>query len=154
LRDTIEHIPDQDRIMARMKTFLKPGGVIFFAFPPWRMPFGGHQQVCRNKLLSALPYFHLLPRFLYKWLLRLGGESDALIQGLMEVRDTGISISRFQQILKEQDWSVLKQTYYLINPNYEIKFGLRQRSVPALLNLPIIRDFYVTALYCVVTPKS
>lgn len=154
LRDTIEHIPDQDRIMDRMKTFLKPGGVIFFAFPPWRMPFGGHQQVCRNKILSALPYFHLLPRFLYKWLLRLGGESAALIQGLMEVRDTGISIGRFQKILKEQHWSVLKQTYYLINPNYEIKFGLKQRVVPALINIPIIRDFYVTALYCVVSPKT
>ena len=153
LRDTIEHIPDQDRIMARMKTFLKPGGVIFFAFPPWRMPFGGHQQVCRNKVLSALPYFHLLPRWLYRAVLRLGGESDALIQGLMEVRDTQISIHRFHSILNSQNWKIHKQTYYLINPNYEIKFGLKPRVVPAVFNMPVLRDFYVTALYCIVSPK-
>jgi 2-polyprenyl-3-methyl-5-hydroxy-6-metoxy-1,4-benzoquinol methylase len=154
LRDTIEHIPDQDRIMARMKIFLKPGGMIFFAFPPWRMPFGGHQQVCRNKLLSALPYFHLLPRYFYKMTLRIAGESEALIQGLMEVRDTQISIDRFHRILKSQNWQIRKQTYYLINPNYEIKFSLEPRVVPAIFNVPILRDFYVTALYCIVSPKK
>jgi SAM-dependent methyltransferase len=153
LRDTIEHIPEQDRIMARMKTFLKPGGVIFFAFPPWRMPFGGHQQVCRNKMLSALPYFHLLPRWLYKTVLRIGGESDALIQGLMEVRDTQISIQRFQRILRTQNWTIRKQTYYLFNPNYEIKFGLKPREVSSIFNIPLLRDFYVTALYCIVSLK-
>ena len=40
LKDVIEHIHDQPKLIAWMKTFLNPGGVIFFGFPPWQMPFG------------------------------------------------------------------------------------------------------------------
>ena len=49
LRDVLEHIPNQEDFMKHLKQFLSPDGVVFFAFPPWRMPFGGHQQICRNK---------------------------------------------------------------------------------------------------------
>ena len=69
LKDVIEHIHDQPRLIGWMKQFLNPGGIIFFGFPPWYMPFGGHQQVCRSKV-SKLPYIHLLPRFFYKAILK------------------------------------------------------------------------------------
>ena len=65
LRDVIEHIHDQGKFLAMVHRFLAPGGRIFFGFPPWRMPFGGHQQVCRSKL-SKLPWFHLLPTGAYR----------------------------------------------------------------------------------------
>ena len=44
LKDVIEHIPDQERVIPYLKEFLKPGGRVFFGFPPWYMPHGGHQQ--------------------------------------------------------------------------------------------------------------
>ena len=47
LKDVIEHIPDQERMLPRLREFLAPGGVIFFGFPPWQMPFGGHQQIAQ-----------------------------------------------------------------------------------------------------------
>ena len=47
LRDVIEHIFDQERFMAFIRDFLAPGGVLFIGFPPWYMPFGGHQQICQ-----------------------------------------------------------------------------------------------------------
>ena len=59
LKDVIEHIHDQDAILSRLRDFLRPGGHIFFGFPPWQMPFGGHQQVLAHRLLSRTPYFHL-----------------------------------------------------------------------------------------------
>ena len=49
LKDVIEHIPDQAKFMLRLREFLKPNGKVFFGFPPWQMPFGGHQQICKNK---------------------------------------------------------------------------------------------------------
>ena len=61
LKDVIEHIHDQDGVLNRLRDFLKPGGRIFFGFPPWQMPFGGHQQVLAHRVLSKTPYFHLLP---------------------------------------------------------------------------------------------
>ena len=99
LKDVIEHIPGQKEFIHHLPSFLNEGGFIFFAFPPWQMPYGGHQQVCTNKFLSKLPYYHLLPRPIYKLLLKMGGESNATIDELIDVKSTGISIERFERAL-------------------------------------------------------
>lgn len=154
LKDVIEHIPDQDRFMHFLQAFLAPGGVVFFAFPPWYMPFGGHQQICRNKWLSKLPYYHLLPAALYHQVLRWGGETAQTIQELQEIKDTGISIERFEQILRKRNYAVLQRKIFLINPIYQFKFGWAPRTQNALLsNLPYVRDFLSTAVYFLVTKK-
>ena len=74
MKDVIEHIFDQKKLLQRLHDFLLPQGVIFFGFPPWQMPFGGHQQIATNKFLSRLPYYHLLPRPVYKWILKSFGD--------------------------------------------------------------------------------
>src|SRR5690606_33615801 len=76
MRDVIEHIPNQEKFMNFVKTFMHPKTIFFLGFPPWRMPFGGHQQTCKNKILSTLPYYHLLPRRIYRRVLKAGGEPE------------------------------------------------------------------------------
>jgi len=154
LKDVIEHIPDQDRFMHFLQAFLAPEGVVFFAFPPWYMPFGGHQQICRSKYLSKLPYFHLLPMPLYKQVLRWGGENDRTILELEEIKDTGISIERFESILRKRQYAVLRRKIFLINPIYQFKFGWAPRIQNAFLSsLPYVRDFLSTAVYFLVSKK-
>ena len=153
MRDTLEHIPNQAAFMEHLKIFLKPNGKVFFAFPPWRMPFGGHQQMCHSKVLSNLPYFHILPRAMYGWILKFFGESQGAIDGLQEIKDTRISMQKFQRIVKQLNYKVEKQTSFLINPNYEIKFKLKTRKLPVLMNIPYIRDFFITTLYTIVSLK-
>lgn len=148
MRDTIEHIPNQEVFLSHVKPLMKPGAVIFFAFPPWRMPFGGHQQICNNKLLSLTPYFHILPEKIYRVILSLFGESAQTIEELIEIKDTRISIQRFHKILQKNNFHILEKTYYLINPNYEVKFRLTPRELPGFLSISQIRDFYTTAMYC------
>lgn len=152
LRDVLEHLPDRDIFLDKIKTLLKPGGKVFMGFPPWQNPFGGHQQICENRWLSKAVFVHLLPRPLYKGLLKKGGESDAKIQNLMEVRDTRISIGHFLRLLKKCDYKIDKQTLYFINPNYEIKFGLKPRK-QILSFVPVLRNFIVTTCYYVISPK-
>ena len=154
LRDVIEHIPNQEQFFREIGKFLKVDGVLFFGFPPWRMPFGGHQQICNSKFLSVLPYFHLLPKFLYKPFLKLFGESDGTILSLEEIKDTGISIRRFNKGLRTNSFAVVKSTHYLINPNYETKFNLKGRILPSFFKIPHLSDFYTTAVYSVVKKKS
>jgi len=151
MRDTLEHIHNQELFMQYVKSFLKPNGKLFFAFPPWRMPFGGHQQVCESKFLSKLPYFHILPKAIYKGILKLFGEKSDKINSLLEIKETGITIRRFRKIIKKHDFTVEKQTLYLINPNYEIKFGMKPRTLPRILNIPFFREFFTTTCYCVLT---
>lgn len=56
LRDVIEHIPHQEQFMHNMKRFMNDRTIVFFGFPVWCNPFGGHQQICRNRVLSHLPW--------------------------------------------------------------------------------------------------
>ena len=147
MRDVIEHIHDHEKALRHIKTFLKPNGKLFVAFPPWRMPFGGHQQVCDSKILSMMPYIHLLPKCLYRTLLKLFKEPDSKIEELLELKKTKMPIQKFLRLVKKIDFKIEKQTFYLINPNYEIKFGLKPKKLPCILSIPIIRDFYTTSLY-------
>ncbi|ANQ47681.1 methyltransferase domain-containing protein [Flammeovirga sp. MY04] len=145
LKDVIEHIPDQEKIIHYFRSFLKEHGKIFFGFPPWQMPFGGHQQIVESKLLSKLPYYHLLPSFLYKFILDNGNVSKGLVKELMDIKATGISLERFERICKRQQFKVKEKTHYFINPIYEYKFGLKPRKkIPILGDIPWVRNFVTT----------
>ncbi len=145
LKDVIEHIHDQEKCLRMLRTFLTDDGVIYFGFPPWQMPFGGHQQILKNKLLANMPYYHLLPTPLYGGLLRAFGQDPA---GLLEIKETGISIERFERIVKRTGYRISAVRHYLINPIYEFKFGLKPREQVGLIrHIPYLRDFFTTCAY-------
>ncbi|MGL4909160.1 MAG: class I SAM-dependent methyltransferase [Bacteroidales bacterium] len=147
LRDVIEHIHNQEKFMAFVKKFLKPDGVIFFAFPPWQMPFGGHQQVSKG-FTKNLPFIHLLPKKIYAWILKKSGNTQSGIDSFFELKDTGISIERFERIFRKEGFKQIKKDLYFINPNYEIKFKLKPRKCWRIFNSIIgLRNFYITAAY-------
>jgi SAM-dependent methyltransferase len=149
LKDVIEHIHDQAKLIGWMKNFLKPSGMIFFGFPPWYMPFGGHQQMAGSKI-SRLPYIHLLPRSIYRWILKKKKEP---VDALMEIRDTGISIERFEKICKQQGYRITHKRHYLFNPIYEWKFKLKpRRQLPLIRSIPFFRNFITTCVYYIIQP--
>lgn len=151
LKDVIEHIHDQPKLIAWMKSFLNKDGVIFFGFPPWQMPFGGHQQIMKGKFLSKLPWFHLLPAAMYKAILKTGKENVA---EMMEIKETGISIERFEKIVGETGYNVVNKTHYLINPIYEYKFGWKSKKQNELIkSIPWLRNFFTTCVYYLITPN-
>lgn len=148
LKDSIEHIPEQEKIIGHLKRYLAKDGKIFFGFPPWYMPFGGHQQICKNKWLSKLPYYHLLPAPVYKWLLKAAGESKETVTELLEIKDTGISIERFERIVRKTGYRIYARKHYLINPIYRYKFKLEPREQFGLMrSVPFVRNFFTTCVY-------
>jgi len=154
-RDVIEHIPNQEKFMHRCRDFIKPNGVYFIGFPPWHNPFGGHQQLLKNRFFSKLPYFHILPRFIFQGILQLIGENKSKIKGMMEIYDTRITIDRLNRILKDNDYSILKKTDYLFNPNYETKFGIKPREQLKIISkIPFFRNFFITASYYLVSANK
>jgi SAM-dependent methyltransferase len=151
LKDVIEHIHDQERFMRRMADFLAPGGRVFFGFPPWQMPYGGHQQICDSKLLAALPYYHLLPARAYRFLLERLETNPVKIDNLMEIKQTGISIERFERIVQRTAYRIRLRRFYLINPIYQYKFGLKPRLQAGLIaRIPYLRNFLTTCMYYLV----
>ncbi len=152
MRDVLEHIHNQEKFMGFVKRFLKPDSKFFLGFPPWHNPFGGHQQICKSKFLSKLPYFHILPRSVYRFIMKVFGESEATINNLLEVKETGITVERFEKIVKRQHYIIDKRILYFINPNYEIKFGLKPKVVWKFISsIPFVRNFFITTNYYVIS---
>ena len=148
LKDVIEHIHEQEKFMTRVEEFLVDGGVIFFGFPSWRMPYGGHQQCAKSKIMANLPYYHLLPRPVYKWVLQLFGETPDMVEGLLEIKDTGISTKRFEKICKANNFKLLSQIKYFIAPIYEYKFGYKTKVLPKwIASIPFFNDFFTFQSY-------
>lgn len=155
LKDVIEHIHDQDKVLNRLRDFLKEDGHIYFGFPPWQMPFGGHQQIAQSKTLSRLPYYHLLPMSLYKGLLKSFGENQRIIDDLAEIKETGISIERFERLIKKNNFSIQEKEFYLINPIYKYKFNLEaKKQIPLISGLPYLRNYLTTCVYYLVKKET
>jgi SAM-dependent methyltransferase len=149
LKDVIEHISGQKKLLIQLQSFLKPDGVIFLGFPPWQMPFGGHHQMHRNKFISRLPYIHLLPMAVYKWL--IGSKSKELI----EIKKTGLSIERFEKIAKESNYLIAGKQYFLINPIYQYKFNIKERKQGKIIGfVPFLRNFLTTTVFYLIQIKQ
>jgi SAM-dependent methyltransferase len=151
LRDSLEHITYQEKFLLHIKEFLNPDGIIFISFPPWQMPFGGHQQLCENSFLGWLPYIHLFPEQVFVFILKLFREKEYRINELLEIRNTRISIEKFRQFIFNCKLTIEREDLYFINPAYKIKFKLNPIRMPGFFNIPYLRNFYTTACYYILS---
>lgn len=155
LKDVIEHIHDQAKFMKKIHEFLNKDAYIFFGFPSWRMPYGGHQQVCKSKIASKLPYFHILPRGIYKFILQAFGEDKQKIENLLEIKDTRISTARFEKICKANNFKINKRIKYFIAPIYEYKFGYKTKLLwNWVAAIPWFNDFFTFQSYYLISNKK
>lgn len=151
--DVIEHIDDKEGFMCKCKQLLKQGGGIFMSFPAWQMPFGGHQQICRSRFLSHLPFFHLLPTSFYEWILRAWKEDKGCVSELLNIKQTKCSIELFESTMRKEGFEAIDRTFYFINPHYEVKFHLRPRKLYAVIGaIPYIRNFFTTSCFYFLRP--
>ncbi len=152
--DVIEHIENKKEMLDRIELFMKPSGILFIGFPAWQMPFGGHQQICHSRWVSKLPYIHLLPNTIYKTLLSLGGERKDCIKELIDIKSTKITIEHFEKLISQTSFEIIERCLYLVNPHYEVKFGLKPRILSKVIsNIPHIRNFLSTSCFYVLKNK-
>jgi len=152
LKDVIEHIPNQEKMVPRLAEFLAPGGQIFFGFPPWMMPFGGHQQIGKTTFVSKIPWIHLLPASLYRGWIKVAGEPIRVRDELANVRSTRITIERFEKIVKASNLIVSERILWMFNPIYALKFGIAARKQFGFFSaIPFVRNFVSTAAYYVIS---
>lgn len=155
VHDVIEHIEDKIRFLLGLKNFLAPHGMIFIAFPAWYMPFGGHQQVASGKIISHMPFIHLLPRALYKWILKTGREKEGTIEELLSIKTTQCTIEVFRNSVRKTGYHIVDQQLYFINPHYETKFGLKPRKLNKVISsVPYLRNFFSTSCFYMIKPEE
>lgn len=145
VHDVIEHISQKQQFIQHIKQFTTNDTLIFWGFPAWQMPFGGHQQICRNKVISHLPFIHLLPASVYRWLLEVCRINS---KELMEIKQCGITVESFEKLMEENQCSILKKTLWFINPHYQQKFGLKPRILPSwIAHIRYICNFFSTSCF-------
>ena len=153
--DVLEHIVDKELFLVHLNKYLKPQGIVFMSFPAWQMPFGGHQQICRSKILSHLPFIHLLPATIYRLLLRAFRESDGCVAELLSIKYTRVTIESFENLVKKTSLSIHHRELWFINPHYKIKFGLSPRKLSKYIaRIPVFRNFFSTSCFYILTRKK
>jgi SAM-dependent methyltransferase len=138
MRDTIEHIPDRHSTFKNISGMLNEGGYLYITFPPRFSGFAGHQQNCRS-LLKVLPYLHLLPDFLIRFIGKVLNENPARIKGVINNYKIGLSINAFEKYFKEYGFSPIVKDLFLLRPIYKIRFGVNAVKVP---NIPLFRELF------------
>lgn len=107
-----------------------------------------HQQIARGRIVSYLPFIHLLPRAVYKWILKTGGEEEEIIKELLSIKETKCTIEMFRSLAKHTGYQILDQQLFFINPHYEVKFGLSPRKLSkAISSVPYLRNFFSTSCF-------
>jgi hypothetical protein len=85
---------------------------------------------------------------LYASWLRLTKERPEVIEALLEIHDTQISINRFERICTNTGYTIVDRRLYLLNPIYRYKFGRTPRiQFSFIAALPVLRDFVTTGVY-------
>lgn len=148
VHDVIEHVRDKQTLVNKAKSMLAANGILFFKFPAWDMPFGGHQQICSKKIPSVVPFTHLLPTNAYKNYLKLFGENKGTIDELLDIKVCKTTTELFEKVVSIAGLKIMNRTLWFINPHYKVKFGL----TPVVLNnqlagIKYLRDFLATSCF-------
>lgn len=152
IHDVIEHIEPEGKqeFFSRAELYLKPDGIIFFGFPAWQMPFGGHQQICRSRFCK-LPFIHLLPAPLYKAWLKAFKENPAQIDELLSIKRSKMTPEKFEKLSLGTGYKIKEGTFWLTSPHYKAKFGLKPRRLcRGLRSIPYLRNFFTTSCFYII----
>ena len=149
IHDVIEHIEPsyKPEFLSNVLPFMRGDALLYVGFPAWQMPFGGHQQITRG-WASKLPWIHLLPNAVYRWLLRRSGVREASINELMSIKRSKMTIEGFTRLALSTGFDIVKRTEWFINPHYQQKFGLKARRLWTFLGrIPYLRNYYTTSVW-------
>lgn len=140
-KDTFEHVMDLPKVLAEMRARLKSGGRLYAAIGPlWNSPFGDHDTL--KRLIGVnLPWAHLIvPDRMV-----LGALAKRTGRPLQSYRDLGMNMLAFRDY---------KRIIY--NSGFEVEFFQPNcskhpvvRVFSLLRHLPIVGDYFVNNLYCI-----
>ncbi len=123
--DVIEHLNQKLRALENIKKMLLREGIVIISFPSFRSPFGGHQQVMKS-MLRYIPYIHLTPESIYRWLLEKVERQN--FESHFQNYKTGITIREFEKLIHQVGFKIIKRINYFVRPRQAFRFGLKIRQ--------------------------
>lgn len=139
LRDVLEHLANPTLALSNIQRVLKPNGYVLVEFPPYNSPFGGHQHLLGNRW-GKLPYMHLLPEPLFRWM-TASGTHPLNIEEVRRLRSVRLTPRKFFRAAHEAGYVLRAERYYLLRPVFKMKFGLPTVSLTPLRWLPGVKSW-------------
>lgn len=149
MRDVIEHVPDRDAAFKNLNSLLNDNGYLFVTFPPRFSGFAGHQQNGKS-IFRYIPYLHLLPGFIIRFMGNTLNESEKLINHVIENYKIGLSINKFVHLYKKYNFEVVVKDLFLFRPIYKIRFGVNTIKIPGI---PLLQEFLAFGCECLLKKK-
>ena len=152
LRDVIEHIPlsQKSSFVQALRQFAHPHTRYLVAFPPWRSPFGLHQQVHASTLARNVPFLSWLPWKTLRPMLALAGETEKALEEMEEVVDSRMTLKGFEELCEMEGWQVLGHVFHSIRPSHQLRYGWKTRKfrggwLPGLREVAVMGAAYYLA---------
>lgn len=136
MREVIEHIHNKYAAFKNLKSLLNTNGLLFISFPPKYSPFAGHQQIAKS-FLKVIPYLHLLPKSVLKFISRILQEKPDYVDEIKLHYSTGMAITKFEKLCNQFSFEPVVKDLFLFRPIYAFRFGLPTIKIP---NIPIFRE--------------
>ena len=152
LRDVVEHLPDLNTALTRIRPVLREDGLLYVTFPPWKGPFAGHQHNARG-FGKFMPYAHvffpgLFLKLLHRWearsLLHRWGGGDWL-EDERQIFKNRLTREKFERAVKDTGWSIAHRNTYLIRPAL-MRSGLPKTSNSFVGLIPILGEMLTTGV--------
>ena len=78
----------------------------------------------------------------------MSGENEGCIKELLSIKETRTPIELFERLARKNHITVVARKLFFINPQYEIKFGLKPRKLSAIIaGIPYLRNFFTTSCF-------
>ena len=136
---SFEHFGDPAQELANMKAMTRPGGKILITFAePWLSPHGSHMDnFCKvpylNILFSEKTVMAVRSRFKDDGATRY----EDILSGLNKM-----TLAKFERIIRNSGLRVERQNY------------IATKRLPVVKNIPILREFLVSAITCILVKDA
>jgi 2-polyprenyl-3-methyl-5-hydroxy-6-metoxy-1,4-benzoquinol methylase len=152
MHDVIEHLPQPEVALRRLRPHLKADGVLYVSFPPWRGPYAGHQHNATSAL-RFMPYLHVMaPSLFLKLLLRWEPESEEWLMDVGSVIENRLSMHRFERMIRRTGWKITYMKSYFLRPEL-LRMGLPKVPNGWIGRLPWIGECLTTGCEYLLAPS-
>jgi SAM-dependent methyltransferase len=144
--EALEHIQEPEKFLSRLRTLVKPAGVVVLAFGPlFRCPFGDHMD---GFFRIPIPWRGVL--FSEQAILRLRRERFRPTDTATRYQDItgGLNLMRYSEFLKCATYLGWTFEFLSVNPQLK-KFKLIYSLSNALSGTPHVQDYVAGSVYAV-----
>ena len=152
MHDVVEHIPDPQSALERLRPLLDAGGFMYVSFPPWRGPYAGHHHNS-GSMLRFMPYLHAIsPRLFLGLARRWEAERTGWLMDEDTIVGNRLSMRSFEGMVRRSGWTVRRRTTYLLRPEY-MRMGLPKLSNGPVGRVPFLGECLTTGCEYVLVPR-